>query len=404
MGQDMIHVSQISDLPQTGKIYIFGAGQGGQIVSEIYKKIPGATILGFIDNAKTGTLNDLPIHDFPSFLKVRDQSASILLTSVYVAELAAQLAEAGITRYYNTYPLIETTVIEKGAAETLSKLSPMEQLETRVDYLYRRMQRQEDLLRACIQTLGLTAPRVQTLAAFEYQWSHKNVNQGPASHYNPEFRRRAPSNVCSLTGFDPSWFKGRSVLDGGCGDGRYSHALCQLGARVLSVDMSESGVRQAKENCAAFPDHRAKVANLLTLDLGETFDLVFSFGVTHHTGDTQKAISNLANHLKPGGYLALMIYGQPRWEHTEDFLHDVRKDRMFHKVAHLTLEEAEKVVMEECAEEERQGWFDAVTPVVEEHYTVEQMVAMLRTAGLEEITNLHVGSRHLFFRGRKPAA
>lgn len=404
MEQEMIHVSQVSDLPKSGGVYIFGAGQGGQIIKDLYKNIPVTTVLGFIDNAKTGTLSGLPVYDFPTFLNVRDQDAAIVLTSVHLAELAAQLAEAGIHRYYNAFPLIEMVLLEEATTEATKTISPLEQLETRAEYLYRRMQRQENLLRACMHALGLSAPRDQTLAAFEYQWSHKAVNHGPASHYSPEFRRRAPSNVCSLTGFDPSWFKGRSVLDGGCGDGRYSHALCQLGAQVLSVDMSESGVRQAKENCAAFPNHRAKVANLLTLDLGESFDLVFSFGVTHHTGDTEKAIRNLAQHLKPGGYLALMIYGQPRWDHFGDFFYDVRKDRLFHKVAHLTLEEAEKLVIEDCPEEERQGWFDAVTPVVEDHYTVEQMVAMLRNAGLEEITNLHVGSRHLFFRGRKPVA
>lgn len=404
MEQQMTHVSKVKDLPHTGKIYIFGAGRDGQIINDIYKEIPNATVQGFIDNVRTGSLSDLPIFDFPTFLSIWDRDAAIVLASVHLAEMAVQLAGAGIERYYNAFPLIETVLLEDNAAKVAEKLSPLEKLKTRVEYLYYQTQRQENLLRACMQALNLAAPRNQTLAAFEYQWSHNTVNHGPGSHYSPEFQRRASSNVCSLTGFDPSWFKGRSVLDGGCGDGRYSHALCQLGAEVLSVDMSESGVEQAKENCSDFNTHRAQVANLLTLDLGETFDLVFSFGVTHHTGDTEKAISNLIKHLKPGGYLALMVYGQPRWDHIEDFLHDVRKDRLFHKVAYLTLEEAEKVVIEECSEEERQGWFDAATPVVEDHYTVEQMVTMLRNGGLEEITNLHVGSRHLFFRGRKPGA
>jgi len=400
----MIHVSQAAELPRSGPVYIFGAGEAGKQLKDIYDAIPTAHVAGFIDNGKTGTLDGLPVYDFSGFLAVREPGSAVVLASVYLAEMAVQLSEAGISSYYNAQPLIETAILERRTETDIHDLGPVERLETWVEFLYRRLQRQENLSRACARALGLGEPRTRTLDAFEYQWSHDAVNSGPASHYNDDFRRRAPSNVCSLTGFDPSWFRGRSVLDGGCGDGRFSHALCRLGARVMSVDMSESGVRQASRNCAAFPDHRAKRANLLTLDLGEEFDLVFSFGVAHHTGDTELALTNLARHVKPGGYLTMMIYGQPRWERFGDVYYDIRKERLMQKVAHLSLEEAERVVVAECDENERQGWFDAVTPIVEDHYTVEQAVSMLRAAGLEEIVNLHVGSRHLYFRGRRPEA
>lgn len=398
----MIHVSHVSELPQNGRIYIFGAGEGGTTIKALYGNIPGAEIAGFIDNGKTGEIDGVRILSFDEFKNIHDRDDHVLLASVYLAEMAEQLRGAAIGRYYNVAPLVESTIMDQRTAEYLRDVGDAERMSVRVEYLYRHMQRMEELLRACAQRIGVDEPRQRTLAAFEYQWA--NVNQGPASHYDADFRRRAPSNVCSYTGLDPSWFPGRSVLDAGCGDGRFSHALCQLGAKVLSVDMSETGVRRAKENCAAFPEHRGKVANLLTLDLGETFDLIYSWGVTHHTGDTDRAIANLARHLNPGGYLVLMVYGYPRWEHFGDFHFDLRKERLMYAVRNLPLEQAEAVIKAECAENERQGWFDAVTPTVEDHYTPGQMDAMLRAVGLEDIVNLHIGSRHLFFRAKRPAA
>lgn len=393
--QDMKAVRDIRDLPTDGTILIFGAGGAGRRIKAAYDRI-GVAVRGFVDNQKTGTIDDVPVLDLPAFLELRSDDTRLVVASMYIAEIAQQLVRHGVTDYVNAYPLVESLI----AAERSDATSPLEALSTKTEYLYWRMIRLEEIIQTSLRRLAGETYREQTLGSFDYQW--KAVNKGRASHYNEDFRRQAPSIVCSLTGFDPSWFQGRRVLDAGCGDGRFSHALCALGASVLSVDMSEHGIAAARENCKAFPGHRAQRADLLALALDETFDLVFCFGVAHHTGDTAGAVARLADHVAPGGYLALMIYGQPRWHELGDFQHDLRKERLFQELRHLTPEEAHARLAEEVAAEDQQGWFDAATPSLEDHHTAGQLSGMLRNVGLQDIVNLMPWSRHLHFRARRP--
>jgi 2-polyprenyl-3-methyl-5-hydroxy-6-metoxy-1,4-benzoquinol methylase len=108
---------------------------------------------------------------------------------------------------------------------------------------------------------------------------------------------------------------GRSFLDIGSGSGLFSLAARRLGARVHSLDYDPSSVACTTELRRRFFNGDAAwvVQEGSALDEGYIrslglFDVVYSWGVLHHTGDMWRALSNAALPVAPGGKLFVAIY------------------------------------------------------------------------------------------------
>jgi ubiquinone/menaquinone biosynthesis C-methylase UbiE len=87
----------------------------------------------------------------------------------------------------------------------------------------------------------------------------------------------------------------------------------KAGAQATGVDLSSSSLDQAKLRCelAGYaPDLRVSDAEHLPFSDG-TFDIVYSYGVMHHSPDTPQCIREARRVLKPGGTLRIMIYHHP---------------------------------------------------------------------------------------------
>ncbi len=110
--------------------------------------------------------------------------------------------------------------------------------------------------------------------------------------------------------FNKNFFKKKKIIDVGCGGGRFSNGLRMLGAKsVIGVDYSDDGIYTAKKNYK-YKNLSFKKQNVLNLKFKkDTFDLVFSNGVLHHTSDLNKGIKELHRICKPGGYIYLYLYG-----------------------------------------------------------------------------------------------
>ena len=108
---------------------------------------------------------------------------------------------------------------------------------------------------------------------------------------------------------------GKSFLDIGCGSGLFSLAARRLGARVHSFDYDPQSVACAKElRRRYFPDdERWMIEEGSALDsdylrrLG-AFDVVYSWGVLHHTGQMWQALDNAQLPVAAGGKLFIAIY------------------------------------------------------------------------------------------------
>jgi 2-polyprenyl-6-hydroxyphenyl methylase/3-demethylubiquinone-9 3-methyltransferase len=115
--------------------------------------------------------------------------------------------------------------------------------------------------------------------------------------------------------------KGLRLLDIGCGSGLSSLAARRLGARVVSFDFDPFSVACTRElklrEKSNDDDWRVLEGSVLEAafmeSLGE-FDIVYSWGVLHHTGSMWTAIENAIRRVKPGGRLCVAIYNdQGKW-------------------------------------------------------------------------------------------
>jgi len=121
------------------------------------------------------------------------------------------------------------------------------------------------------------------------------------------------------TSFCGHLFAGRSFIDAGCGSGVFSYAAHRLGVRsLLSVDIDPNSIECARILCrrAGTPDNWSiRPGSLLDQEfvgsLGSA-DMVYSWGVLHHTGQMWRAIENTMTLVNPGGLLCLALYRPPR--------------------------------------------------------------------------------------------
>jgi SAM-dependent methyltransferase len=111
-----------------------------------------------------------------------------------------------------------------------------------------------------------------------------------------------------------SEFKARSFLDIGCGSGLHALAAAQLGvSRILAVDIDADSVATtttllSRQNIQVpwQAEHRS-VFDLRAARDG-VFDIVYSWGVLHHTGNMWEAVNKAASMVAPNGLLALALY------------------------------------------------------------------------------------------------
>jgi len=122
----------------------------------------------------------------------------------------------------------------------------------------------------------------------------------------------ATSAVSDLVGRD---LREKTFIDIGSGSGLSSLAARRLGARVYSFDYDPRSVactqelrRRFFENDATWTVTQGSVLDRAYLATLGQFDVVYSWGVLHHTGQMWNAIENAAHLVRPGGLFAIGIY------------------------------------------------------------------------------------------------
>lgn len=120
-------------------------------------------------------------------------------------------------------------------------------------------------------------------------------------------------HLLDLIHFD-EW-RGKDVLDVGCGAGVEVVRFARAGARTVGVDIAESAITLARQNLEQHGlQARLEVADGEHLPFPDaSFDFVFAHGVVQYTGNDRAMVAEIQRVLRPGGLAVFQAYNRNSW-------------------------------------------------------------------------------------------
>jgi SAM-dependent methyltransferase len=218
--------------------------------------------------------------------------------------------------------------------------------------------------------------------SFDYQWGALQEGRGLLS--DPLFREQVDQILSKEElRVDRAWFAGRRVLDAGCGNGRWIEGFLRLGCEVTALDASDNAVEQVRSRYGGRV--RCLKGDVLRADellVGESFDLVFSWGVLHHTGDLAGGIERLARLVADDGLLYLYLYGRESengraaaWLSVQRLAANLLPPRV-----------RAAAIRRRYGEERAHEVWDQISTPLNERVTFAEAEAIVRAAGLIRVT------------------
>lgn len=152
-----------------------------------------------------------------------------------------------------------------------------------------------------------------------YDWRHTNRYEPGTAEFYTEIDNRfwkaawfahEPGAEPFSRLIDYSRLAGKNVLEIGCGVGALSAELAKHGAQLSAIDLTETGVKLSRKRFelnGLTADIRQMDAEALDFP-DNRFDFAWSWGVIHHSANTERIIEEIHRVLKPGGEVRLMVY------------------------------------------------------------------------------------------------
>ncbi len=165
------------------------------------------------------------------------------------------------------------------------------------------------------------------LSAVQKYWNdrpcnirHSTKEVGTEDYFNEVERRKymVEPHIPEFAEFE-RW-RGKRVLEIGCGIGTDTMNFARHGAHVTSVDLSDQSLSVARRRAEVFnlQDRigfiQADAEHLSDYVPVEPYDLIYSFGVIHHTPYPDRVLEQLRKYLKPDTTVKIMVYHRWSWK------------------------------------------------------------------------------------------
>ena len=115
-------------------------------------------------------------------------------------------------------------------------------------------------------------------------------------------------------------WKGKKVLEIGCGIGTDTISFARAGAQVTAIDLTEQSLEMARQRARVFGfEDRIRFLQADAEKLSQTvpvepYDLVYSFGVIHHTPHPGLVLDEIRKYTGPGSTVKIMVYNRWSWK------------------------------------------------------------------------------------------
>lgn len=144
--------------------------------------------------------------------------------------------------------------------------------------------------------------------SFGFEWKRFPELQFDRTNPDSTFSGYTKTMFHEATGFEPKDLAGKSVVEFGCGPGRFLDVVRACGGTAIGIDLSLA-VDNARDNFPEDVDVLIIQGDILNPPFAQgSFDFGYSIGVVHHTPAPSKGAHKLASSIKEGGLVAVCVY------------------------------------------------------------------------------------------------
>jgi SAM-dependent methyltransferase len=248
---------------------------------------------------------------------------------------------------------------------------------------------------------------------FGYEWqTYADILPG----YEEQFRRWLPL-------LSPGDWRNKRFIDVGCGMGRNSIWPMKYGATGgVAVDIDERSLSAARINLQSYGSVQVCNCSVYDLPWRDEFDVAFSIGVIHHLEFPETALEAMTRATKPGGYLAIWVYGRENnrwllwvldparkilfsrlpisWVHAISIIPTAMLWIMLRiGLGHIAYF---RLLRTFSFRHLRSIVFDQMLPRIAKYWTGPEVKSLMQSAGLDDIQLTWVNEMSWAARGRKP--
>jgi SAM-dependent methyltransferase len=147
---------------------------------------------------------------------------------------------------------------------------------------------------------------------------HSSKEIGTKEYFDEVEKKKffVESHIIGFTDF-ANW-EGKKVLEIGCGLATVGINFASFGADYTGVELSEESLALAKKRFEVYNQtgkfYSGNAEELSSFVPAETYDLIYSFGVIHHSPHPEKIISEIKKYMNENSVLKIMLYAKDSWK------------------------------------------------------------------------------------------